>query len=89
VRQEKEVFLDNIGVLNLSSGIIEFDVLNSDSGITAITLDLIPVSNDIAPKRNQLITIDTNRLSVYAEVDRVAIGGSARLGDYNTFTRDR
>lgn len=89
VRQEKEVFFDNIGLLNLSSGIIEFDVLNSDSGITAITLDLIPVSNDIAPKRNQLITIDTNRLSVYAEVDRVAIGGSARLGDYNTFTRDR
>lgn len=87
--QEKQIFFDNIGQINLSAGIVELDALNSDDGITSISIDLIPESNDIAPKRNQLISIDTSRLSVYAEVDKIAIGGAARLGDYNTFKRDR
>jgi hypothetical protein len=87
--QERQVFFNDIGQINLSDGIIQLDSLNSDDGITSISIDLIPVSNDIAPKRNQLISIDTSRLSVYGEVDKIAIGGAARLGDYNTFKRDR
>ena len=87
--QEKQIFFENVGQINLSAGIIELNALNSDDGITTVRIDLIPESNDIAPKRNQLITIDTSRLSVYGEVDKIAIGGAARLGDYNTFKRDR
>jgi hypothetical protein len=87
--QEKQIFFDDIGQINLSAGIIELDALNSDDGITSIIIDLIPESNDIAPKRNQLVSIDTSRLTVYGEVDKIAIGGAARLGDYNTFKRDR
>ena len=86
---KQQIFLENIGQINLKTGTVVLDSLNSDEGISEIVLDLIPVSNDIAPKRNQLISIDTSRVSVYAEVDKIAIGGAARLSDYNTFKRDR
>lgn len=86
---KQQIFLENIGQINLKTGTVVLDSLNSDEGISEIVLDLIPISNDIAPKRNQLISIDTTRVSVYAEVDKIAIGGAARLSDYNTFKRDR
>ena len=87
--QEKVTFLKDIGSIDLSTGKVIIENLNSDDGTTVIHLDLIPISNDIAPKRNQLITINTTRMYVYGEVDKVAIGGAARLGEYNTFKRDR
>lgn len=87
--QEKVMFLENIGSIDLNTGKAVIENLNTDDGTTVIHLDLIPISNDIAPKRNQLITLNTSRMYVYGEVDKVAIGGAARLGEYNTFKRDR
>lgn len=78
----------NIGRLTLSTGVLELQPLLTDS-TTTLTLDLIPVSNDLAPKRNQLIQIDSARLNIYGEVDTIAIGGSNRAVDYTTFSRDR
>lgn len=86
---DRQIFIDNVGQVNLRLGVVELEFLNSDSDTTEISLDMIPISNDIAPKRNQLINIDMSKLTVYAEVDKIAIGGAARLGDYNTFKRDR
>jgi hypothetical protein len=76
------------GTLTLSTGVMEIEPLLTDEDVT-VTIDVIPQSNDIAPKRNQLMRIDTSRLNVYGEVDLIAVGGSNRSIQYNTFSRDR
>jgi hypothetical protein len=78
----------NVGKITLSTGILELSPLFTDENVK-LTLDLIPLSNDLAPKRNQLIQIDSSRLNVYGEVDAIAIGGSTRAVEYTTFSRDR
>jgi len=78
------------GRINLLTGKVELSELYVDSGdALTITLNMLPASNDIAPKKNQLIKIDMNQVSVSGEVDSIAIGGSSRSVDYNTFKRDR
>ena len=78
----------NAGNINVVTGKFEIDSIYADDYYDII-LDIIPASNDIAPKRNQLITINTAKLSVYAENDSIAVGGSSRNADYTTFKRDR
>jgi hypothetical protein len=78
----------DIGTLTLSDGVLTVKPLTVDAD-TTVTIDLIPRSNDIAPKRNQVIRIGTSRLNVYGEADTIATGGSNRAIDYNTFNRDR
>lgn len=78
----------NVGTLNIETGLMMLNEIYPDE-YTEIMIDLIPASNDIAPKRNQLLQIDMNRLFVRGDVDIVAIGGSSRTIDYTTFKRDR
>jgi hypothetical protein len=78
----------NIGTLTLSTGTLSLNAFGVD-GDTSITIDLLPKSNDIVSRRNQLIRIDTPSINVYGEVDTIAIGGSSKSIDYNTFSRDR
>jgi len=78
----------NCGKINVLTGKFEIDSIYADDYYDII-LDIMPASNDIAPKRNQLIRIDSTRLSVYAENDTIAIGGSSRNAEYTTFKRDR
>ena len=82
------VLNDNVGTLNIETGLLELNEVFPDI-FTNVTLDLMPASNDIAPRRNQLLQIDMSRLFVRGEVDTVAVGGSSRAIDYNTFKRDR
>ena len=80
----------DVGRINLVTGKVELAELYVDGGEPlTITLNLLPASNDIAPKKNQLIRIDMNLVNVSGEVDSIAIGGSSRSVDYNTFKRDR
>lgn len=79
---------DAVGTLNLDTGLMLLNEIYADALID-VTLDLMPASNDIAPKRNQLLQIDMSRIFIKGEVDTVAIGGSSRSIDYNTFKRDR
>lgn len=80
----------DVGRINLMTGKVELAELYVDGGEPlTITLNLLPASNDIAPKKNQLIRIDMNLVNVSGEVDSIAIGGSSRSVDYNTFKRDR
>jgi hypothetical protein len=80
--------IENAGTLNIETGLLSLNEIYPDE-IVDVTLDLMPASNDIAPKRNQLLQIDMSRLLVSGEVDTVAVGGSSRTSDYNTFKRDR
>lgn len=47
-----------------------------------------PLSNDIAPKRNQLVNIDPNTIKAIGEVDTIALAGSTGAITYNTTPRD-
>lgn len=78
----------NAGTLNLETGLLSLNEIYPDE-LVDVTIDMFPASNDIAPKRNQLLQIDMSRLYVRGEVDTVAVGGSSRTVDYNTFKRDR
>jgi len=80
-----------IGTIDLEKGILDIEGLKGDDGQELLTfnIDLIPSSNDISPKRNQLLSIDVNRLSIIGEVDTIAIGGSSRTIDYQPFSRER
>jgi hypothetical protein len=77
-----------IGSIDLNTGIMTIDDLIADDD-TVVRIDMVTVSNDIAPKRNQLLSIDLDNLNVTADVDTIAIGGSSRTIDYKPFSRDR
>jgi len=77
-----------IGTIDLEKGILNLESLQADDDVT-VYIDVIPSSNDIAPKRNQLLTIDMNRLSITADIDTIASGGSSRAADYQPFSRER
>ena len=80
-----------IGTIDLEKGILSIDGLKGDDGqeLLSFNIDVIPLSNDIAPKRNQLLSIDVDRLSITGEVDTIATGGSSRSIDYQPFSRER
>jgi hypothetical protein len=86
-----------VGILDVSRGIILLDkpITNiplDDSETTSgskFRIDAVPDSNDIAPKRNQLLDLDLKETSVTAEVDTIAVGGSAGSIRYNTFKKNR
>lgn len=77
-----------IGTIDLDKGILSITSLEADETVT-VYIDVIPSSNDIAPKRNQLLTIDTSRLNLTGDVDTIASGGSSRAVDYQPFSRER
>jgi hypothetical protein len=77
-----------IGTIDLDKGILTIDSLEADEDVT-VYIDVIPSSNDIAPKRNQLLTVDMDRLNLTADIDIIASGGSSRSVDYQPFSRER
>lgn len=54
-----------------------------------ITITGIPNSNDIAPKRNQLIKINMDDVTVTGEVDTIATGGTPAGVNYTTTPRHK
>ena len=87
-KSQKVKILSDVGVLNLIDGEMTLYGISSNIDVP-VTLDMLPLSNDIASKRNQLLKIDMNRLLVKGEIDSITIGGSSRSIDYKGFQRDR
>jgi hypothetical protein len=54
-----------------------------------IRITVIPNSNDLAPKRNQLIQIDPLEVRISGEIDTIAVSGSAGAINYTTPSRHR
>lgn len=80
--------LSDVGYINAAEGLV---VLTSfaPSAIAGdyITITAIPNSNDIAPKRNQLIKIVMDDVTVTGEVDTIATGGTPAGIGYSTTPR--
>lgn len=71
----------NAGTVYTDQGKIVIDTFRPDIA-TAITLTVQPNSNDVAPRRNQLVQLDRSAISIVGSIDTIALAGSAGLNDY-------
>lgn len=76
---------DYIGEVDITNGIIilyDFTV-NSYQG-DYITVTVLPSSNDLAPKRNEILSILTEETRITGEIDTAVTGGTRAGVDYTT-----
>ena len=77
-----------VGMLYAATGNITISGFITDT-TTPIRFTVIPNSNDIAPKRNQLLSIDLQEVVVVGENDTIAVAGSSGAVVYTTTSRHR
>ena len=85
----KAVLLENAGKIYVNDGRIELTQIKFDSS-AVVKIFAEPESNDIAPKFNQLVSIefdDTPGITVTGEVDLIATLGAVGAASYTTFSR--
>jgi hypothetical protein len=89
VEDDVNITVENdVGRIDVSKGTINVKGFSIDTD-TTITLTLTPNSLDIAPKRNQLLTIDPAKVSVTPQVDTITTSGSSGSIDYTVNSRLR
>ena len=89
VEDDVNITVENdVGRIDVSKGTLNVKGFSIDSD-TTITLTLTPNSLDIAPKRNQLLTIDPAKVSVTPQVDTITTSGSSGSIDYTVNSRLR
>jgi hypothetical protein len=79
--------LTSVGNLNIVTGLVNIYPIDSDEDI-AIRIYIEPNSYDLAPERNQLLTIDHDSSTVTGEADTIAISGTAGIANYRTFAKN-
>lgn len=81
--------LNSVGTLTISTGEIAVSSLPvaASENEKQIQIYVSPDSNDIAVRRNNLLTIDSARTNIVGEVDSIAVAGSSGASDYRTFSR--
>lgn len=77
----------SIGRVTLNKFAVDYTTPNVNP--PDIRIVVIPNSFDIAPKRNQLLEIDQQYVTVTAEIDSIAVSGTAGAGNYATTPRHR
>ena len=90
INNTKYVTNTDIGYIDANKGIVvlpEFAPSSIVGNLNYITLFALPNSNDIAPRRNQLLAIKTDDLTVTPEVDTIATGGTSAGIGYTTTSR--
>ena len=78
--------IPSAGEIDVDKGTI---TLNSfaPSTNTTIRISVVPNSLDLAPKRDQLLSIDQQRVTITPEVDTISVSGSAGSITYQTTPR--
>ena len=79
---------NNAGELNVSKGNVKLNSFSLDQD-TKIRISVIPNSLDIAPKRDQLLNIDQQFVTINAEIDTISTAGASGSIDYTTNSRLR
>jgi len=80
--------VSNAGTVDHNKGIITLNNFRPDT-TDAIRITVTPNSLDLAPLRNQLISIDPLRVKVTPSVDTIALSGSSGTINYTTTSRLR
>ena len=84
----KVTTIENAGTVTPTSGIVKLESFQP-TDTTAIRITVVPNSLDIAPKRDQLLSVDSSRTSMTASEDTIAVSGSSGAADYTTTSRFR
>ena len=78
--------ISDAGTLDVNKGqVILKDFVPNSANTIRVTV--VPNTLDLAPVRNQLMKIDTSRLTSVVEVDTVAVSGTSGTIDYTTNSR--
>ena len=88
VNNQKIVSVLDAGYIKPETGTFILNSFNPES-FTGSYMEITaqPNSNDIAPKRNQLLLIDMNNVTVEPQIDTIATGGVVAGIGYNTVPR--
>jgi len=84
----KNVIVTSVGSLNPSTGTLNLFPINPDFDAT-IKITMIPLADDLAPRREQLLSIDVANTSITGSVDTISVSGAAGIANYTTFPRAR
>ena len=74
------------GIIDVLKGTVTLNSFRPDT-TDVIKITILPNSLDLAPKRDQLISIDNNSVVITPEIDTIAVAGSAGSITYNTTSR--
>ena len=78
--------INEAGIIDVLKGTIILNSFRPDT-TDKIKITVIPNSLDLAPKRDQLLSIDNNSVVIVPEVDTIAVAGSAGSINYTTTSR--
>ena len=83
-----KIRIRDAGRIYLSEGRVILENFIPDSS-ALIRITATPNSNDLAPKRNQLLQVSMAATSVTGEIDTIAVAGTAGAINYTTTARHR
>ena len=86
VNQENITVITDAGEIDVDNGKITLNKFRPDT-TDAIKITVIPNSLDLAPKRDQLLSIDNSFVTITPEIDTIATSGSAGSINYTTTSR--
>lgn len=88
VGDAKQITIANTGYIDAVNGLVVLSEFNPSAiAGSYIAITAMPNSNDIAPKRNQLLQIDMSISTITPEVDTIATGGVIAGIGYSTTPR--
>ena len=88
VQGQNVTVINDAGLIEVDLGKITLNRFRPDDS-TPIKIIVIPNSLDLAPKRNQLISIDTLSVNITPQIDTIALSGSSGTVNYTTTSRLR
>ena len=83
---ENVTVIPNAGEVDPDNGKVSLHSF-APSAATSIRITVVPNSLDLAPKRDQLLSIDNTRVTITPEVDSISVSGSAGSITYQTTPR--
>jgi len=86
VNEQNVIVINDAGLVNVEKGTIVLNSFRPDT-TDKIKITILPNSLDLAPKRDQLISIDNNNVVITPQIDTIAVAGSSGSINYTTTSR--
>jgi len=86
VNDKNVTVINEAGIIDVLKGTIILNSFRPDT-TDKIKITVVPNSLDLAPKRDQLLSIDNNSVVIVPEIDTIAVAGSAGSINYTTTSR--
>jgi hypothetical protein len=84
----RDNLIREVGAVDCTNGTVTLGGFAPDT-TAEISITVMPNSNDIAPKRNQILDISSANVTITGEIDSIAVSGSVGAINYTTFARHR